>query len=141
MRAALGVFGAAAAPHVPARVEIGSCASMARVPDADPRTVRQRVELAEAHDRGLGHRPVPRAEDVEERVLDGDAVARRELVAGGARELVRRGREGALDRCRRSHCVYGTPPPRRWRAPGEGIKGALLRCAVGRHGTDEPRGS
>jgi hypothetical protein len=105
LRAALGVFGAAAAPHVPARVEIGSCASMARVPDADPRTVRQRVELAEAHDRCLGHRPVPRAEDVEERVLDGDAVARRELVAGGARELVRRGGEGALDGRRCSHCV------------------------------------
>ncbi len=106
MRAALGVFGAAAAaPHVPARMEIGSCASMARVPDADPRTVRQRVELAEAHDRGLGHRPVARPQDVEERVLDGDAVARREFVAGGARELVRRGREGALDRGRCSHCV------------------------------------
>ena len=70
--------------------------------------MRQRVELAEAHDRGLGHRPVPRAEDVEERVLDGDAVARRELVAGGARELVRRGREGALDGRRCSHCVLCT---------------------------------
>ena len=64
---------------------------------------------------------VPRAEDVEERVLDGDAVARRELVEAARESWSGAAASGALDRRRCSHCVYDArPPPRRWhlRRPG-----------------------